>query len=150
QQEQFVGVLLQVMQMDGDIPAVLENLADGITYYQGQLDYHLNVAFDGRKPVGDNPYDITDTQYGNGDPKNRDKDESHGTHVAGIIAASRGNEKGVDGVAKNVAIMSIRTVPDGDEYDKDVALAIRYAVDNGAKVINASFGKDFSPNAEWV
>ncbi len=125
-------------------------LNDGITYYKGQLDYHLNVDFDGRKPVGDNPYDFKDQKYGNGNPNIRNNDESHGTHVSGIIAATRGNKKGVDGVAKNVSIMSVRTVPDGDEYDKDVALAIRYAVDNGAKVINASFGKGFSPNADWV
>ena len=46
--------------------------------------------------------------------------------------------------------MAIRAVPNGDEYDKDVALAIRYAVDNGAKVINGSFGKSFSPHADWV
>jgi cell wall-associated protease len=150
QQEQLVGVLLQVLQMGDDIPSVLSDLQDGITHYKSQLDYHLNVDFDGRKSVGDDPYDITDTKYGNGDPSNHDYNERHGTHVAGIIAATRGNKKGVDGVAKNVQIMSIRTVPDGDEYDKDVALAIRYAVDNGAKVINASFGKDFSPNVDWV
>ena len=70
--------------------------------------------------------------------------------MAGIIAAQRGNKLGVDGVAKNVQIMAIRAVPDGDEYDKDIARAIRYAADNGAKVINASFGKSFSPNSEWV
>lgn len=150
QEEQIVGVLMQVMGMGQDIPTALADLNEGITYYKGQLEYHLNVDFDGRKPVGDNPYDITDTKYGNGNPNIRDNEESHGTHVAGIIAASRGNKKGVDGVAKNVSIMSVRTVPDGDEYDKDVALAIRYAVDNGAKVINASFGKEFSPNAAWV
>ncbi|SEG25567.1 S8 family peptidase [Algoriphagus boritolerans] len=150
QEEQLVGVLIQVMGMGQDIPSALADLNDGINYYKGQVDYHLNVNFDGRKPVGDDPYDINDRNYGNGNPSFRDEDESHGTHVAGIIAATRGNMKGVDGVAKNVKIMSIRTVPDGDEYDKDVALAIRYAADNGAKVINASFGKGFSPNAEWV
>lgn len=150
QQEQLVGVLMQVMGMGQDIPTALKDLNDGITYYKGQLEYHLNVDFDGRKPVGDDPYDFNDQKYGNGNPNIRNKEESHGTHVSGIIAATRGNKKGVDGVAKNVSIMSVRTVPDGDEYDKDVALAIRYAVDNGAKVINASFGKGFSPNAEWV
>ena len=46
--------------------------------------------------------------------------------------------------------MVLRAVPDGDEYDKDIALAIRYAVDNGAKVINTSFGKGYSPHKEWV
>ncbi|MBN7809912.1 S8 family peptidase [Algoriphagus sp. H41] len=150
QQEQFVGLLKQVMGMGQDIPTALKDLNDGITYYKGQLEYHLNVNFDGRTAVGDDPYDYSDQKYGNGNPDIRDPEESHGTHVAGIIAAARGNKKGVDGVAKNVSIMSVRTVPDGDEYDKDVALAIRYAVDNGAKVINASFGKAFSPNAEWV
>lgn len=76
--------------------------------------------------------------------------ESHGTHVAGIIAAKRNNGIGMDGVANNVKIMSIRAVPNGDEYDKDIALGIRYAVDNGASIINCSFGKSFSPKAEWV
>lgn len=114
------------------------------------LNYYLNTNFNGRTPVGDNPYDITDTKYGNGNVKHSVKTESHGTHVAGIIAAERNNGKGVNGVANNVAIMSVRMVPNGDEYDKDVALGIRYAVDNGARVINTSFGKYFSPNSEWV
>ncbi len=74
----------------------------------------------------------------------------HGTHISGIIGAQRGNAIGVDGVADNVRIMTVRALPDGDEYDKDVALAIRYAVDNGAKVINMSFGKGFSPEKQWV
>jgi cell wall-associated protease len=74
----------------------------------------------------------------------------HGTHVSGIIAAKRNNGKGMDGIADNVRIMMIRAVPDGDEHDKDIANAIRYAVDNGARVINMSFGKDFSPGKKWV
>jgi len=74
----------------------------------------------------------------------------HGTHVSGIIAASRNNGKGMDGVADNVKIMMLRAVPDGDEHDKDIALAIRYAADNGAQVINMSFGKGFSPEKKWV
>ena len=150
QEEQLVGVLKQVMGMGQDIPTALADLNEGINFYKGQVDYHLNADFNGRTAVGDDPYDFNDRSYGNGNPTIRNEDESHGTHVAGIIAATRGNKKGVDGVAKNVKIMSVRAVPDGDEYDKDIALAIRYAVDNGAKVINASFGKGFSPNAEWV
>src|SRR6478672_1704321 len=74
----------------------------------------------------------------------------HGTHVSGIIAAARNNGLGIDGIADNVKIMMVRAVPDGDEHDKDIALAIRYAVDNGAKVINMSFGKSFSPEKPWV
>lgn len=88
--------------------------------------------------------------YGDANILPSEKKESHGTHVTGIIAAVRNNGKGMNGVAKNVKVMSVRAVPDGDEYDKDVALAIRYAVDNGAKVINTSFGKGYSPKAEWV
>lgn len=129
---------------------VYKELDGGITYFTDQVNYNLNKDFDGRKIVGDNPYDINDTNYGNGNPQSTSKDESHGTHVAGIIAAERNNGKGVNGVANNVAIMSIRVVPNGDEYDKDIALGIRYAVDNGAKIINGSFGKSFSPNAQWV
>ena len=150
QEERTVGILIQVMGMGEDIPAALADLQDGVKYYEEQLKYNLNVDFDGRKPVGDNPYDISDLGYGNGNPTIRDNSESHGSHVAGIIAATRNNKKGVNGVAQNVKIMAIRAVPNGDEYDKDIALAIRYAADNGAKVINASFGKAFSPNSEWV
>ena len=86
--------------------------------------------------------------YGNNDVEG--PDAGHGTHVAGIVAAIRNNDIGMNGVANNAEIMVLRAVPDGDEYDKDIALAIRYAVDNGAKVINTSFGKYYSPNPEWV
>ncbi|NAS11037.1 S8 family peptidase [Poritiphilus flavus] len=148
--QQHIGVLMQMYSFADSIPEVLEELKDGINYFSEQLNYHLNAEFDGRKPVGDNPYDFDDKGYGNGNPQNMLKDESHGTHVAGIIGAERDNGVGMKGVANNVALMSLRAVPNGDEYDKDIALAIRYAVDNGAKVINASFGKSFSPNADWV
>lgn len=104
-----------------------------------------------RKVLGDNPLDMNDKKYGNNKIWGPEKDGSlHGTHVAGIVAASRNNNIGGDGVATNTQIMTIRAVPDGDEYDKDIALGIRYAVDNGAKVINGSFGKDFSPQKKWV
>jgi len=100
--------------------------------------------------VKDNYDDFNDKFYGNNDVMVSNKSALHGTHVSGIIAASRGNDKGMDGVADNVKIMSLRAVPDGDEHDKDIALAIRYAADNGAKVINMSFGKGFSPEKNWV
>jgi subtilisin family serine protease len=148
--QQSVGMINQVFSFAEDVPSFIEDITGAITSMTDQLNYNLKVDFDGRTIVGDNPYDITDTNYGNGNPQSRSEDESHGTHVAGIIAAQRGNGKGVDGVANNVAIMSIRAVPNGDEYDKDIALGIRYAVDNGAKIINGSFGKGFSPNAQWV
>lgn len=98
--------------------------------------------------VGDNEQDINDKYYGNNDVMA--STPFHGTHVSGIIGAVRNNNIGMDGVADNVKIMMIRAVPDGDEHDKDIALGIRYAVDNGAKVINMSFGKEFSPGKTWV
>jgi len=98
--------------------------------------------------VKDNYNDFNDRYYGNNDVMAGTP--MHGTHVAGIIAAKRGNGIGMDGVADNVRVMAIRAVPDGDEHDKDIALAIRYAVDNGARVINMSFGKSFSPEKKWI
>jgi subtilisin family serine protease len=106
------------------------------------LNYYLNLEFDPRKLIGDNPNDISDVDYGNADVKG--PRSFHGTFVSGIIAANRNNGIGTDGIADNVEIMVLRVVPDGDERDKDVALAIRYAVDNGANIINMSFGKYFS------
>ena len=103
-----------------------------------------------RSVLGDNPNTMDNISYGDAATGHSSKDEAHGTHVSGIIAASRNNKLGMNGVATNVKIMAVRAVPDGDEYDKDVALGLRYAVDNGAKVINTSFGKGFSPKKEWV
>lgn len=100
--------------------------------------------------IKDRYTDLNDRYYGNKDIMGRESSALHGTHVAGIIGAERDNGKGIDGIASAVKIMVIRAVPNGDEYDKDIALAIRYAVDNGAKVINMSFGKTFSPEQSWV
>ncbi len=108
-------------------------------HFEEELEYTYNPEFDSRAIIGDDYDDPEDRYYGNsavgGDFS------FHGTHVAGIIGAVRDNETGVDGIAGNVRIMPVRMVPDGDEHDKDVANAIRYAVDNGAQVINMSFGK---------
>ncbi len=103
-----------------------------------------------KEVVKDNESDINDRNYGNNDIMAGDADPMHGTHVSGIIAAERNNGKGMNGIADNVKIMMIRAVPNGDEHDKDISLAIRYAVDNGARVINMSFGKSFSPQKKWV
>jgi subtilisin family serine protease len=100
--------------------------------------------------VGDDETNWNDKAYGNNDLMASNESAMHGTHVSGIIGADRTNKKGVMGVADNVEIMTLRTVPDGDEHDKDIAYAIRYATDNGAKVINMSFGKSFSPQKKWV
>ncbi|WP_121666075.1 S8 family peptidase [Mesonia aquimarina] len=150
--KQSKAFLMQIFNNTDDLAEVDKQLSSGIEYFQGRLDSHLNMELDGRK-TGDDVDDLTDTDYGNNDvdgPDPKKEDAKHGTHVAGIIAAERNNGIGMNGVAKNVEIMAVRAVPDGDEYDKDIALAIRYAVDNGAKVINTSFGKYFSTHPEWV
>jgi subtilisin family serine protease len=118
-------------------------IVKGLDHYKTQLDYNLNLSFDPRPElVGDNYADSRERAYGNNDVKG--PDASHGTHVSGIIGADRTNTIGINGVADNVRIMSVRSVPDGDERDKDVANAIRYAAENGVKVINMSFGKAYS------
>ena len=119
------------------------------TGLEDDLKTQLNVDFHPRADIiGDNPDDFSQANYGNPDVKG--PSPSHGTFGAGIICAVRNNGVGVQGVADSVQLMVLRVVPDGDEYDKDVALSIRYAVDNGAKVINMSFGKGFSPHPEKV
>ncbi|MDA6071902.1 S8 family peptidase [Flavobacterium sp. AC] len=144
-------VMTQILTNAGptfDPEAELEDYRESV---YDQFNYNLNKDYDGRKIVGDNPEDIKDKYYGNNVVFGPDKEKAlHGTHVAGIIAQIRGNDLGGDGVTNNVEILTVRAVPDGDEYDKDIALAIRYAVDNGAKVINGSFGKSFSPHKKWV
>ncbi|NJK84921.1 MAG: S8 family serine peptidase [Bacteroidales bacterium] len=113
-----------------------------------EFNYHYNIDFNPRNIVNDDPENANDSIYGNSDVVATDP--SHGTFVSGIIAADRDNGIGMKGIADNVRIMAIRAVPDGDERDKDVANAIIYAVNNGASVINMSFGKDVSPQKHMV
>jgi subtilisin family serine protease len=128
---------------DKNFKEFYEELVDGIKYYDTQVKYQLNVDFDPRKDsVGDDYLNSNERFYGNNDITGPDAD--HGTHVAGIIGAIRSNSLGIKGVSDQVKIMGIRIVPDGDERDKDVANSIRYAVDNGAKILNMSFGKAYS------
>ena len=143
------ATIMRILDNGVTIEEAFEQLDGAVDHYSNQLNSQYKIGFNGRL-AGDNPNDITDTNYGNNFVIGSKDDEIHGTHVSGIIAAKRNNGVGMNGVAHNVQIMAIRAVPDGDEYDKDVALAIRYAVDNGAKVVNMSFGKSYSPNAEWV
>ena len=110
--------------------------------------YKLNPDFDSRSIIGDNPDDLSERIYGN--PDVAGPDPFHGTGVAGIIAAARNNQSGIDGITNSVEIMCVRAIPSGDERDKDVANAIYYAVDNGAQIINMSFGKPYSPNKTHV
>lgn len=111
--------------------------------YGARVKFYYNENFNPRSIVGDNYLNPNERIYGNNDVIG--PDSGHGTHVSGIIAAVRDNALGIKGVATNVKIMAVRVVPDGDERDKDVANGIRYAVDNGARIINMSFGKAYSP-----
>ena len=148
---QSAGILREMLTYGDDFSEVKQQVEGGIKHFAEQLNYHLNIEFNGRASVGDNPDDLNDKKYGNNNVTGPDKEEAmHGTHVAGIIAAQRDNNTGMNGVARNVEIMTLRAVPNGDEYDKDIALAIKYAADNGAKVINTSFGKYYSPHSDWV
>ncbi len=139
----------QTRQMESTNAALIGEL---VQFYEGEKSKMEAVEKEPQKYrseiVKDNYDDPNDRFYGNNDIMGTDA--SHGTHVAGIIGASRNNNLGINGVADHVSIMPIRAVPDGDEHDKDIANAIRYAVDNGALVINMSFGKSFSPEKPWV
>jgi len=127
---------------------IYDPIVEGYNIYYVMVNYQLNTEFDSRNIVGDNYEDFTEKFYGNNNVTG--PEATHGTHVAGIIGAVRTNDIGIKGVASDVQLMILRVVPDGDERDKDVANAIRYAVDNGAKVINMSFGKMFSPGKKYV
>ncbi|MCI0751266.1 MAG: S8 family serine peptidase, partial [Flammeovirgaceae bacterium] len=133
---------------EADVDAVIEELKAGVKYFEVQSKYGYNTSYDSRTIVGDNYANLGEKYYGNNDVQGPDAE--HGTHVAGIIGANRKNDIGIKGIADNVRIISVRAVPNGDERDKDIANAIIYAVDNGAQIINMSFGKDYSPQKEAV
>jgi subtilisin family serine protease len=138
------GVLLYYLEMG----LTEKDLNDAIEDLQSKLNYGYNLNFESRQIVGDNYDDPTERFYGNNEVTG--PHALHGTHVAGIIAANRENKIGIKGICNDCKIMVIRAVPDGDERDKDIANAIRYATDNGANVINMSFGKSLSPNKDVV
>ncbi len=142
------GLKAEVSSIDEMKAIVKDQLGGAFEYYGNQIAYAYNTEYDTRKIIGDNYADQYEKYYGNNDVQG--PDALHGTHVAGIVGATRDNGVGMNGVADNVRIMSVRTVPDGDERDKDVANAIIYAVDNGAQVINMSFGKGYSWKEEVV
>lgn len=145
--------MTRLLKSAGDEPATFSEFKMEFDEYMNELKRKAESTevmpnANREKIVGDNLEDINDNKYGNNDVMGTFG--FHGTHVSGIIGASRNNGVGMDGIADNVRIMAVKAVPDGDERDKDVALAIRYAVDNGAQIINMSFGKPFSPHKEWV
>ena len=136
------------IQMYGFFEGDPKPIEEGLAYNQKLLSIKLNPRFHSRQIVGDDVNDLTDTIYGNNDVTA--ETSGHGTGVSGIVGAVRDNGIGIQGIADSVRIMVVRVVPGGDERDKDVALGIRYAVNNGAQIINCSFGKSYSPHKAFV
>jgi cell wall-associated protease len=131
----------------------LEDIKENEIQIDSIVNKNLNVNFNERTSLGDNP-EILEKGYGNNNISNNKANhrtiQDHCTKVSGIIAANRNNTIGIKGIADNARIMPLSISFSGDEHDKDIAMAVRYAVDNGAKIINMSFGKEFSLNKEWV
>ena len=145
----FTVSMLKRTGSQADIDSIMQDVLEGVKLYQVIVDYSYNPDFDSRLIVGDDYNNVYEKNYGNNDVTGPDPE--HGTHVAGIIAADRKNSIGINGIVDNVRIMSVRAVPsNGDERDKDVANAILYAVNNGASIVNMSFGKSFSPGKSAV
>lgn len=151
----ILGFVYESQGRDADVDAFAEELKNVIDHntevcdnYKTGMEYGYNPDFNPRDIVGDNYANTEERFYGSPDVKG--SFPVHGTAVAGVIAANRKNDLGIKGIADNVKIMALRAVPNGDERDKDIANAIRYAVDNGAQVVNMSFGKDYSPQKEAV
>ncbi len=148
-ESQIVSIIKKESKNSGGFEKFYKDIKKGYQDYKIRLQYNLNPAYDERAVlVGDDYDNSAERFYGNNDVKG--PDASHGTHVSGIIGANRKNDIGIMGIADNVEIMTIRVVPQGDERDKDVANGIRYAVDNGAKIINMSFGKGFKWDKQAV
>ncbi len=145
-------LLMQALMEKGEFsyPKAKKDLIDAYDHFHYNYYYGYNAKFEPRYLVGDNYNDASEKYYGNNVVYYGEKFSDHGTHVAGIIAANRENDFGAQGICQSAKIMSIRVVPQGDERDKDVANGIYYAVDNGAKIINMSFGKDYVHNSEAV
>ncbi|MFI5135385.1 MAG: S8 family serine peptidase, partial [Chitinophagales bacterium] len=141
-------ILVQYMKEGNSAAELYDDLEEAVNEVAADAQYHYNVDYNSRAIVGDNYDDVSERYYGNNDVAG--PDPMHGTHVAGIIAADRNNNIGIKGIADNVKILVVRSVPDGDERDKDIGNSIRYAVDMGAKVINMSFGKGYSYNKKAV
>jgi len=149
EEEQVKKIIRAGIKENKGVEKFVAEMKDAYEQYDVTLRYNLNLKYNERQElVGDNYEDAKQRNYGNSDVMGPNAE--HGSHVSGIIAASRNNGLGINGISNSVSIMAIRVVPEGDERDKDVANGIIYAVDNGAKVINMSFGKSFKWNKKAV
>lgn len=148
QADRKVRAAKKTLEKFNELGATGADIKEAAEHYENELKYNYNLDFNARTVVGDKPNKLEYGEYGNNEVTG--PEAVHGTHVAGIIGANRNNNLGIKGVCNDVKIMVVRTVPDGDERDKDVANAIRYATDNGASIVNMSFGKKYSPEKKWV
>lgn len=144
--EQLYTDLLRAKQ-DMKWTAFKKQQADRLDLMRSRIE-GIEKDQDKRLLMGDDLTDADDRFYGN-NILTLD-DSYHGTFVAGIVAGQGKGSQALHGVYPQARIMIVRAAPDGDEYDKDVATSIRYAVDNGAKVINMSIGKYTSPTPDMA
>ncbi len=149
-----LGALIDNMKGNFELnKKTFSDIKDQETQLDSVVNKSLNINYNERTLIGDNPK-ILEKGYGNNNVSNNKSGlrsiQNHSTEVSGIIAANRENKTGISGILQNAKIMPLNISPSGDEHDKDIAMAIRYAVDNGAKVINMSFGKEFSLHKDWV
>lgn len=158
-----VDSLYSIYKKDEELGTLIYFMSDFLKYeltekwiydYKKGADFRvnklLNINYVDRAILKDDPDNLADTNYGTGNVSGNLEEFYHGTVVAGIIGAVKNNQIGIDGICDNVRIMPVNISSNGEEHDKDIALAIRYAVDNGAKIINMSFAKNFSLREEWV
>lgn len=149
-----LGALINCMMANLDMDQKnLEDIQDKQTQLDSVINKNLNIDYNERLLIGDNP-NVLEKGYGNNNVSNNKVGhrsfQDHSTKMAGVIGANRRNNIGIKGIVQEVKIMPLNISPSGDEHDKDIAMAIRYAVDNGAKIINMSFWKEFSLHKEWV
>lgn len=149
-----LGALIDAMMVCWELDQKsLDDIQDKQIQLDSIVNKNLNLYYDERLLIGDHPQ-ILETGYGNNNVSNNKaghrKIQDHCTKMAGVIGANRDNNKGIKGIVQHVKIMPLNVSPSGDEHDKDITMAIRYAVDNGAKIINMSFSKEFSLHKEWV
>ncbi|WP_164998732.1 S8 family serine peptidase [Flavobacterium sp. 140616W15] len=149
-----LGALISYMMVNLEVnEKTFEEVRDMQTQLDSIVNKKLNIEYNERLLIGDNP-NVLEKGYGNNNVSNNKEGhrpiKNHCTKVAGVIAANRQNDIGIKGIVQDVKIMPLNILPKGDEHDKDITMAIRYAVDNGAKVINMSFAKEFSLHKEWV
>lgn len=149
-----LGALIDYMMINLETnQKTLEAIKDKQTQIDSVVNKNLNINYNERLSIGDNP-SILEKGYGNNNISNTKEGyrliQNHSTMMAGVIGGNKNNTLGVKGILQNVKFMPLNISPSGDEHDKDIAMAVYYAVDNGAKIINMPLGKEFSLHKQWI